>query len=520
MERSDLIPLSFLNFVENQNFMKNWLTLLLLLLISSTGVTQKSTEKILKKQKKDFTIFKTSLFDLEANLFDHITEDSLEYYLNDLEEMVSEKILDDKTLYKAYSKILVKIQSGHTNLQPTSETYKYWVYEKNSLPMDVVMVGKKLFTHSDYSLLKEEEMKKLSGREKKENFIPKFTEIYSIDGKTIPEIMEEISPYLSSDYNDINFKYFLVKDLFEFYRNLTLSEEKSSVEVQFLDKRDTLTKIIAVGYPPVEDINKRLKENKKKKVKRSERFGRFEIESSKYAYFRFPSFEKSKGRQYKKFLEESFETIEKKEVKNLVVDLRDNTGGFVQYEFLSYLFLEKKADTLGQFIIAKQDKPTYNRHVTKNDHYRKLKRLKRKRRRFNKKSGNDDFGSTILYEYLGRRKSFAGKIIVITNEATFSAASMLAADLKHLYGAKIIGSNAGGSFYKGATGNISVELPHSGFVITYNPVYYRSSYTHYDSEIATPDVQFVPEFKDPKKDEKNNQKAIMKLIKQEFRKRD
>lgn len=515
-----MIPASFVIFSETLAKMKNRTLLLLTLLATFSVQAQKSTEKILKKQKKDFAIFKTSLFELEANLYDHISEDSLNYYLSGLEEKISENILDDKTLYKAYSRILVKIQSGHTNLQPTSETYKYWVYEKNSLPMDVVMVGKKLFTHSDFSLLNEEEMKKLSGRDKKQNFVPKYTEIYSIDGKTIPTIMEEISPYLSSDYNDINFKYFLVKDLFEFYRNLTLSDDKTKIEVQFLEKRDTLTKLITVHYPPVDDINKRLRENKKKKVKRSERFGTFEIESSKYAYFRFPSFEKNKGRQYNKFLKESFETIEKKEVENLVVDLRDNTGGYVQYEFLSYLFFEKKADTLGQFVIAKQDKPTYKRHISKNDHYRKLNRLKRKRKRFNKKTGSENYGSTVLYEYLGRRKSFGGKIIVITNEATFSAASMLAADLKHLYGAKIIGSNAGGSFYKGATGNISVKLPHSGFVITYNPVYYRSSYTHYDSEIAVPDVEFVPEFKDPKKDEKNNQKTIMKLIKQEFRKRD
>jgi hypothetical protein len=499
--------------------MKKWLLLSLVILNSLVSFNQKSTEKILKKQHKDFTIFKTSLMELEANLYDHITEDSLANCLNKLESKVTREVIDDKSLFKEYSGILVRIQSGHTNLRPTSETYKYWVYEKNSLPMDVVMVGQKLYTNADYSVLDEEEMKKLSGREKKENFIPKYTEIYSIDGKTIPIIMEEISPYLSSDYNDIYFKYYLVKDLFEFYRNLTLKEDKSQIEVKFLQKRDTLTKLIELGYPPVEDINKRLKEEKKNKTKRKDRFGTFSIESSKYGYFRFPSFEKSKGRQYKKFLAESFEKIEKKEIENIVVDLRDNTGGYVQYEFLTYLFPEKKLDTLGQFVITKRNKPSYKKYVAKNDHYRKLKRLKRKRKRQNKKSGSDDYGSTVLYENLGRQKSFGGKIIVITNEATFSAASMLAADLKHLYGAKIIGSPAGGSFYKGATGNISVELPHSGFVITYNPVYYRSSYSHYIKNISEPDVLFIPEFKDPKKDEKNNQKNIMKLIKQEFRKR-
>ena len=338
---------------------KKWSSLLLFIVFSfTTSAKQSSEEKIIAKQVKDFEIFKTSLYELEANLFDHISEDSLAYYLDELKNLCSSKIVDNKSLYKAYSLVLVKIQSGHTNLQPTQDTYKYWIIEKNSLPMDVLMVGKKLYTHSDYNLLSEEKMKQLSGSAKKQNTIPKYTEIYSIDGKTIPELMNAISPYLSSDYNQISFKYFLVKDLFEFYRNLSLplDQNKTELDVQFIIKRDTLTKTIPLGYPPVDEINKRFKEDKKnkKKVKRSERFGTFELISGKYAYFRFPSFEKSKGKKYRKFLDKSFEQIKKKEIEYMIVDLRDNTGGYVQYDFLSYLFPKIDIDTLGQFVVKKE----------------------------------------------------------------------------------------------------------------------------------------------------------------------
>lgn len=499
--------------------MKYFISLFSFLLLATFTFSQKSEEKLIENQLKDFDIFQTSLFELEANLLDHISLDSLKFFLDELSSQLKTKVWDDKSLYKAYSKILVKIQSGHTNLQPTQDTYSYWIIDKNSLPMDVVLVGKKLFTTTDYNLLDEESMKKLSGSAKKEQFIDKYTEITAIDGKSIAEIMEEISPYLSSDYNDINFKYYLAKDLFEFYRNLTITEKKTEINVDFLINRATVSKKIKLGYPPVEDINKRFKEDKKTegKVKRKDRFGTFEIESGKYAYFRFPTFEKAKGKAYRKFLEESFSKMKNKELEYLVVDLRDNTGGYVQYDFLRYIYPKSDLDTLGVFDVKKEEKPTYKKHVTKNDHYRKYKKLNRKRKKYQRKTGVE-YNGVFLWDALGREKVFAGDIIVITNEATFSAASLLAADLKNLYGAKIIGSPAGGSFHKGATGNISVKLPNSGFVVTFNPVYYKSSYSHYEPDANLPDVEFTPEFKDPKKDEKNNQRNITNLIKREFKK--
>ena len=54
--------------------MKKIGSLLLITLLSLSSFSQKLTpeEKIIKKQIKDFEIFKTSLYELEANLNHHI----------------------------------------------------------------------------------------------------------------------------------------------------------------------------------------------------------------------------------------------------------------------------------------------------------------------------------------------------------------------------------------------------------------------------------------------------------------
>ena len=117
--------------------------------------------------------------------------------------------------------------------------------------------------------------------------------------------MDEIAPYLSSDYGDESFKYYLSKSLFEFYRNLTnIRDESTEIEIEIIAKRDTVSKSISLGYPPLKDINERIKEDKKKskKKKKGEKYGKFEILSNKYAYFTFDTFEKSKGKNTENFL--------------------------------------------------------------------------------------------------------------------------------------------------------------------------------------------------------------------------
>ena len=91
-------------------------------------------------------------------------------------------------------------------------------------------------------------------------------------GQSIKTIMNKVAPYLSSDYGDENFKYYLSKTLFEFYRNLTnTGDESTEIEIEIIAKRDTISKSVSLGYPPVKEINERFKEDRKKSKKKEKR---------------------------------------------------------------------------------------------------------------------------------------------------------------------------------------------------------------------------------------------------------
>jgi len=96
---------------------------------------------------------------------------------------------------------------------------------------------------------------------------------------------------------------------------------------------------------------------------------------------------------------------------------------------------------------------------------------------------------------------FDGEIVVITDEGTFSSASILACHLKTLANAKIIGRTAGGSFYIGNAGTLILELPKSKLKMFVNP---NTFYSHLERAedpfiIKQPDLVLNPLILDKKK---------------------
>ena len=168
---------------------------------------------------------------------------------------------------------------------------------------------------------------------------------------------------------------------------------------------------------------------------------------------------------------------------------------------------------MGMYDVIQKDKPTYHRYLEKNKYLRRNNRLKRRINRVEKKFDRNFTGEIHQENLAIKENTFEGNIIVITNEATFSAAAVLTADLRNIYGAKIIGTRAGGSFFDGTSGIKSLKLPNSKNKIILNPNYYHSSYNHYSKDEKTPEVELLEEYGDPKKTKAENEKNLKKALK-------
>jgi C-terminal processing protease CtpA/Prc len=266
----------------------------------------------------------------------------------------------------------------------------------------------------------------------------------------------------------------------------------------YVKNTDTISTYFKLGIAPINSINYRLQKAAEEDAEMQREIGTFSIEKSNVGVFRFRSFTSCNGNVYDQFLERSFRKIKAKEVKKVVIDLRGNTGGIMQYTLMSY-FVGEDVD-LGRYVVEKPKKGIETRHLIKRSgDYRRHKWMSRAQR-FREWSNSFDRG-IVKSDPVDEDLMFDGEIVVITDEGTFSSASMLACHLKTLANAKIIGRPAGGSFYRGNAGTIIAVLPNSKFRLLVNPntFYSQLEESNEPFKIKQPDLLLEPDYIAPRK---------------------
>lgn len=451
---------------------------------------------MVRKQLKDYEVFEKVIISKEGRLDLHQPADSMYLYLSQLKTSLSKELsLIDQ--FKAYSKTLAKLGCGHTQIEPSLDLFELWILEKKSLPIDFILQGKRLFTNKllseDYDVVNME-----GANSSRLLDIMGMYEILSLNHKTVPEMMNTIAPYISSDEDGIDFKYHKVADFFQLYRHMSDPFTGDSVQIQYVKGIDTISTYLNLGFPPVNTMQSRIAQSSEEDLAMNKETGTFEIKNSEVGVFRFRSFSSCSGAEYDLFLKRSFEKLKSQKIKKVIVDLRGNTGGAMQYPLTSY-FVGRDVE-LGRYVVEKPKKLFDTRHISKRDedyrNHKLMSRVQRLRILFN------DFDNGIMRSVaVDESLIYDGDIAVITDEATFSSAALFACHLKTLCRAKIIGRPAGGSFYRGNAGSISAKMPNSKFILSINP---NTFYSHLPTTsdpfiIKTPDILLEPGYIIPSK---------------------
>lgn len=447
-----------------------------------------------KKNQKDYTRFVGALTNKEGTIDLHTNSDSLRIYFSSLgERLKSAENLTEQ--FRLYSSTLSKIQCGHTQIYPNKNLLREWLRAEKSIPIDLYLIGNRLFVNK----LDKNDLVNLDFKTQKLlKSIPDKSEVLKIDDLGVAELMNLIAPYVSSDEDQIEFKRYQVAQYFEFYRHISGHTLSDSVSITYVNQFDTLVKKLPVGRAPATTMRHRIYNYSSQSKLAESQIGEFKILENEYGYFRFKSFISGAGNQYDVFLERSFSRLKQNQIKKLVIDLRGNLGGVMQYDLMSYFIGSGK--NLGYYSVEKTHRNSKNKYIRKFEiPYLKHKLISRSQNRLislglfnNGLILTPDTDTSLIYK---------GAIVVITDEGTFSSAAMLACHLKSLSGAKIVGRTAGGSFYRGNSGTLSVSLPESGFTLYVNP---NTFYSHLQFEgdprnIKTPDLELSPAITDRRK---------------------
>lgn len=436
------------------------------------GLTQKTYS--VKQQQRDFNILQTTLLENTGNPFIYTDTASLLRAFDSVEQVLQSP-QTDLELFRLYASLVSKIRCGHTQIFLSKYQWKLFFNTKCCTPADVKLVNEKLYSTTTVG---------------KATRMEKGDEIVAINDVKIADLLAKMRLYFSSDGYNITLKDRFFSDFFFLYHFLAFGAP-NSFKFDFINKNGEIkTIVLDPVYPSVTLMKQKFARCPfmlDPKKKEPGVLGRLRINKNENCcILTFPTFKHSLGKAYEKFLQESFERINRSKTEYIIVDVRNNLGGWIQSDLVTYLCGQNMP--IVTCSLDDRHKPRYNRHIKKFNKYYRMNR--RWRRKVQAMPQNQPYTWT---KHSGTATAYANKtkkIIVLTNGYTFSAGALLAATLKDKCRAWVIGEKTGGSYDVGNTGQLLLKLPECKMYIGINPVYVSRPNTlmHHHHQGLIPDI--------------------------------
>jgi len=440
--------------------------------LSQIPATGQPSEKYRPAQMQaDLKQFKHVLEYAHPDIYAHITPKEFENFFQKLLAQTE----SPKTILEFYNivlQLIAGIHDGHAQVSPSRNLFP--LMYSNMLPFHSLVQNNKVFV-----------TRNVSGKN-----IDDGSEILSINGIPAAKVIDTILMYYSGDgscrscmeyclgssYISLYYVFPLVFGIDTAY-TLEVSDYKSK-SVQTI-----LVPAISYGELREREIKKygnNLHTEGMDELLRQKAFSIDFKNAGLYAYMKINRFFKEDFEEpaniYRDFYSDAFNQIESKKAKNLVIDLRGNGGG-----------IGSNAAYLVQYLTEKSFIPTTRITSMGNDDYYKSitsESLKLDNYFQLKKAGDNKYVVTNsdsileLREFKPIEKShFSGKIYVLIDGGTVSAAAMAASLLKQYTNAVFVGQETGGHagmsngirqlFIRGDSTGMSINIPifHSEFSI-------------------------------------------------------
>lgn len=380
-------------------------------------------------------------------LYKFTSKDSLAFYYHSLSAGITDS-MTEFDFRKRMAWYISKIKSGHTIVRPSKKYLQYAkTHDSRRFPLSLKVWKDSLVV--TYNALKNDSVLK------------RGTIITSINGMQNQYIIDSVFQFLTSDGNALNFKYQMLSNNFPLYYAFAFPVS-DFFTIGYRDSTGHPHTITIQAYMPVKDTSKAKKGKqkpivKRKKIPRKERKQRllffkrdFVIDRSlNTAYMRVSSFSQAKLRP---FFRRNFKILNAQKIQNLIIDVRNNTGGRVSQSVLLARYLSPKPFTFADTVTSKTHTLRYNKYLSPPVFYDLASILTSRK----KKDGLYHFSyfENHLFKPV-RRNGFRGNIFILQNGFTFSAGALFTGQLKGQSNVCIIGEESGG----GNEGTSAIYLP-------------------------------------------------------------
>lgn len=366
----------------------------------------------------------------------------MDMYFDKYYAAIGDSMNEQQFAWKVLAPLVEKVQCGHTSVS-YSKNYTKWLRHKKfpSFPL--------------YLKVWEDSMVVMLNLNRNDSILKRGSVVTAVNGLSTSALISRIFDCLPQDGYASSNNYIRMSSNFPYFHRNIFGLSKN-YDITYLDSTGAVRHTNVPLYTPSKDsIPKKISAKKTRplvpRAPRLEGYRSLKYDSSgKFAVMTVNSFSKGKLRR---FFRQSFRDVRKKNVENLVLDIRYNGGGRVGLSTLLTRYVTRKefrvADSL--FAVSRNLAP-YTKHI-KGRFFNNLEMFFISRK---KSDGKYHISHLEKKVYKPKRKNhFGGELYVITAGPTFSAASLFSNVVKGQKGITLVGEETGGGWY----GNNGIMIP-------------------------------------------------------------
>lgn len=371
--------------------------------------------------RADLAFLKERIEEIHPNPYKFIEQNRFQQIYDSLYKV--ERPLAVKPTFAHLLNLTRAIRCGHTSILVDERLIKPNNVNPQFLPMDVTIFGDKVYVSRNLS---------------ENNLLIKGTEITAIEDIPIPKLLKNLSKYTFQNGDGQNADvetYYLQRN---FRRLLYLFFDEQD-ELHLKVKINNEEKNLSVKTQPLAYL--REMEAERNPIKNTDFYKNIYLSenTAQTSVLRIRSFDGNEfenGNFHNEILN-IFKKIAEKQSKNLIIDVRNNAGGGLDY-----------ADEILKYLLTK---PFTKYQISSSPNIKDKKKVLSVNRFY---EPANDF-------------QFRGNVFVLVNEGTFSTAVYLAAHLQNQENIKLIGTTCGGAADGSSAGKFtSFTLPNTKFTVS------------------------------------------------------
>lgn len=427
----------------------------LLLILSSCQVSRNNmtVRKLAPEDlQEDYALFRQILESNHPSLYWYSSKQEMDQYFEWGATQLKDS-LTERNFRKVLSYVYAGVHCGHSTIR-ASRRYNRLVDSLRQLSFPLRVKIWEDTTVITFNL------------HRQDSILQRGTPLLSIDGQSLPSIVDTLSKFISSDGYSSTHKWQSLSTGANFGTlYTTVFGIKNQYRIEYLDTNGVKKERLLPVYDPRKDTGfrrllPRFQPPSRSEIKEQARLSSRQLvygDPDSTAYLTLNSFNNGFG--LKRFFRSSFREFRKKGTRNLVIDVRGNGGGNVGNSTLLTKFIANQPFRLADSLYAIRKGSRYGKYIQ--HHFFNqlfLSFFTRKR-----SDGHYHFGYYEKHVFKPKKKNrFRGQVYILTGGNSFSATTLFAGILRDQSNVLIVGEETGGAAYGNSAWLIpDVTLPHS-----------------------------------------------------------